>query len=134
MSASLSARGAPPPLALARRRGFAALPSGASLGPQALRYLVSFGAQAPLAIRLVILIVPLEPHDLAVPLECQHVRREAIQEPPVVADDDGAAGKRQQRFLQRAKRVDVEVVRGLVEQKQVGTALQQLREMDAIAF
>src|SRR5262249_48838840 len=31
-----NARGAPPPLALARRRGFAALPSGASLGPQAL--------------------------------------------------------------------------------------------------
>src|SRR5438093_6514637 len=30
------ARGAPPPLALARRRGFAALPSAASLGPQAL--------------------------------------------------------------------------------------------------
>ena len=31
------ARGAPPPLALARRRVFDALPSGASLGPQALR-------------------------------------------------------------------------------------------------
>src|SRR5467141_2197568 len=30
------ARGAPPPLALTRRRGFAALPSGASLGPRAL--------------------------------------------------------------------------------------------------
>ena len=32
-----NARGAPPPLALARRRVFDALPSGASLGPQALR-------------------------------------------------------------------------------------------------
>src|SRR5437763_16310164 len=30
------ARGAPPPLALTRRRRFAALPSGASLGPRAL--------------------------------------------------------------------------------------------------
>ena len=33
----LNARGAPPPLALARGRGFAALPSGPSLGPQAPR-------------------------------------------------------------------------------------------------
>ena len=32
----LTARGAPPPLALARRRRFAALHSVASLGPQAL--------------------------------------------------------------------------------------------------
>ncbi len=32
-----NARGAPPPLALARRRVFDALPSGAPLGPQALR-------------------------------------------------------------------------------------------------
>src|SRR5947208_3058943 len=32
------ARGAPPPLALTRRPGFAGLPSGASLGPQALHY------------------------------------------------------------------------------------------------
>src|SRR2546428_7142149 len=32
---AFTAHGAPPPLALARRRGFAALPSGASLGPQA---------------------------------------------------------------------------------------------------
>src|SRR5438046_1294143 len=33
------ARGAPPPLARARRRGFAALPPGASRGPQALSLL-----------------------------------------------------------------------------------------------
>ncbi len=36
MSSSISARGAPPPLALARRRGDAAVRSAASLGPQAL--------------------------------------------------------------------------------------------------
>src|SRR6185436_5861896 len=35
-SAFLTARGAPPPRALARGRRFAALPSGPSLGPQAL--------------------------------------------------------------------------------------------------
>jgi ATP-dependent Lhr-like helicase len=45
LSASLSARGAQPSTALARRRGFAAPPSGASLGPQAL--LSEFGTGTP---------------------------------------------------------------------------------------
>src|SRR5437667_51149 len=42
------ARGAPPPLALTRRPGSAGLPSGASLGPQALSY--ARGAPPPLAL------------------------------------------------------------------------------------
>src|SRR5262249_31394374 len=38
----------------------------------------------------------------------------------------------EQRLLQRAQRVDVEVVGRLVEQQQVRSALQQLRQMHAI--
>jgi geranylgeranyl pyrophosphate synthase len=45
-SASSSARGAPPPLARARRRGAAALPSGASRGPQALLRAIAVIARA----------------------------------------------------------------------------------------
>src|SRR6187399_1369927 len=55
--------------------------------------LIGFGAQAALAIGLVVLVVALEPHDLAVPFEREHVRSNTIEEPPIVADDDGAAGK-----------------------------------------
>ena len=57
-----------------------------------------------------------------------------IEEPAVVADDHRAAGERQQRLLERAQRVDVEVVGRLVEQQQVRAALEQLRQVDAIAL
>ena len=57
-----------------------------------------------------------------------------IEEPAVVADDHCTPGKRQQRLFERAQRVDVEVVGRFVQEQQVRAALQQLREMDAIAL
>ena len=81
--------------------------------------LVGLGAEAAVPVGLVVLVVALEPDDLAVAFERQDVRRDAIEEPAIVADDDGAAGERQQRLLERAQRVDVEVVGRLVEQQQV---------------
>ena len=81
--------------------------------------LVRLGAEPALAVGFVVLVVALEPHHLAVALERQHVRGDAVEEPAVVADDDGAAGERQQRLFERAQRVDVEVVGRLVEQQQV---------------
>ena len=47
-------------------------------------------------------------------------------------DHDRAAGEVEQRVLERAQRVDVEVVRRLVEQQQVPARAQQLREVDAV--
>src|SRR4029077_3757919 len=44
---------------------------------------------------VVVLEVALEPPHLAVVLERQHVGRDAIEEPAVVADHDHAAGKAQ---------------------------------------
>ena len=73
-----------------------------------------------MAIGLVVLIVAFVPDDLAVALEGEDVRGDPIQEPPVVADDDGATGKVEQRLFEGTQRVDVEVVGGLVEQQQVG--------------
>jgi hypothetical protein len=49
-----------------------------------------------------------------------------------VRDDHGAAGERQQRLLERAERVHVEVVGGLVQQQQVAAAAEQLREVHAV--
>ena len=96
--------------------------------------LVGGGAKAPLAVGFVVLIVPLEPHHLAVALERQHVRRDPIQEPAIVADDHGTAGEVQQRLFERAQRIDVEIVGRLVEQQQVAAAPQQLGQMDAVAL
>ena len=81
--------------------------------------LVGFVAEAFLAVRLVILIVAFEPDHLAVALESQHVGRDAVQEPAVVRDDQDAAGKLQQRLLEGAQRLDVQIVGRLVEQQHV---------------
>ena len=84
--------------------------------------LVGVRAEAALPIGLVVLVVAFEPHDLAVALEGEHVRGDAVEEPAIVADDDGAAGEVEQRLLERAQRVDVEIVGRLVEQQQVAAA------------
>jgi hypothetical protein len=59
---------------------------------------------------------------------------DAVEEPAIVRDHDRAAGEVQQRFLERAQRLDVEVVGRLVEQQHVAAALQQLREVHAVAL
>src|SRR5215210_1439122 len=80
----------------------------------------------------VLLLAPLEPRHLALPLEGEDVRRDPIEEPAIVADHDGAAGEVEQRLLEGAERVDIQVVRRLVEQEHVAPAPQQLREVDSI--
>jgi hypothetical protein len=82
----------------------------------------------------VVLVVALEPDHLAVALEGQDVRRDAVEEPAVVGDHDGAAGEVQQRLLERPQRLDVEVVGRLVEQQHVGAVPQHLRQVHAVAF
>ena len=76
----------------------------------------------------------LEPRHLRVALEGEDVRRDPVEEPAIVGDHDGAAGEVEQRVLERAQRVDVEVVGGLVEEEHVAARLEQLREMDAVAL
>src|SRR5215213_8892418 len=56
---------------------------------------------------------------VVVALPRQDVRARAVEEPPVVGDDDRATGEVLQRVLQRAECFDVEVVGRLVEQDQV---------------
>src|SRR4029078_7674630 len=74
----------------------------------------------------------LEPDRLAVSFEGEDVGRDAVEEPAVVRDHDGAARELEQRLLERAQRVDVEVVRRLVEEEDVAARAQELREMDAV--
>src|SRR6185312_3300958 len=82
----------------------------------------------------VILEIALEPFDVAVALEREDVGGDTVEEPAIVADDDGAAGKILERLFQRAQRVDVEIVSGLVEQEQVGARLEHLGQVHAIAL
>src|SRR5579864_6164161 len=59
---------------------------GEALVADAVR-LVGLGAEAPVTVGFVGLVVALEPGDLGVALEGQDVRGDAIEEPAVVADD-----------------------------------------------
>src|SRR5882762_3194595 len=79
-------------------------------------------------------VVALEPDGLRITFEGQDVRRHAVEEPAVVRDHHRAARKAEQRALERAQRLDVEVVGRLIEQQQVAAALQQLGEVHAVAL
>src|SRR6185312_14004169 len=111
--------------------------SGASAGERlvadAMR-LRGFLTLATLEVLDIFLIVALEPDDLRVALEGEDVGRDAIEEPAVVGDHDGASRKAEQRLLERTQRLDVEVVGRLVEQQQVAARFQHLGEMHAIAL
>jgi hypothetical protein len=94
--------------------------------------LVGGGAELLAPEGLVVGDVAQEEAHLAVALEGQNMGRDAVQEPAVVADDDHAAGERLQSGLQRAQRVDVQVVGRLVEQQHVAAGLEQLGQVDAV--
>src|SRR5436190_6654887 len=115
----------PPPAPPALSREFPVLDSVRLIGRR---------TEPAMAVGFVVLIVPFEPHHLAVAFKRDHMRRNAVEEPPIVADHDGAAGEIHQRFFKRPQGVDVEIVGRLVEQQQVAARLQQLRQMHAVAF
>ena len=107
--------------------------------PSSLRYLMRCGrvgvrAQPAVAILLVILVVALEPLDVAVAFEGQDVGRDAVEEPAVVGNHHGAAGEGHQRVFQRAQGVHVEVVGGLVEQQQIAARLERLGQVQPVAL
>ena len=58
----------------------------------------------------------------------------AVEEPPVVGGDDGAAGELEQRVLERLQGLDVEVVGRLVEEQHVAAHLQRQREVEPVAL
>jgi hypothetical protein len=91
-------------------------------------------AEPPRLVGLIVLEVALEPLDVALALEGEHVGRDAVEESAVVTDDHGAAGEILQRLLERAQRVDVEVVGRLVEQEHIRAGLEHLGEMHTVAL
>ena len=69
-------------------------------------------------------------HRLAA-LELEHRSRHRLEEPAVVGDQDHRCVERAQHLLQPFERLDVEVVRRLVEQQQVGLRRKRARERRA---
>ena len=71
-------------------------------------------AEPAFSVRFVFAVISVEIFDVRIAFKGQDVSRYAIKEPAVVTNYDGAAAKVLQRFLERAHRVYVEVVRRFV--------------------
>ena len=96
--------------------------------------LVGVLSQAALLVGLVVGEVALEPYRLGLALEREDMGNDAVEEPAIVGDDDRAAAEVEQRLFQRTQGFDIEVVGRFIEQQQVAAALQQLRQVHAVAF
>ena len=96
--------------------------------------LVCLRSEFLLAECLVLGEIPFEPAHLAITLERQHVRSDAIQEPTIVGDDHGTTGVGLQRVLKRTQCVHVEVIGGLIEKQNVAALFQELGEVHKIAL
>jgi hypothetical protein len=60
------------------------------------------------------------------------VRRDPVEEPPVVGHDHGTARELEQSVLQRPERFNVQVVRRLVKQQHVATNLECQRQIQPV--
>ncbi len=94
--------------------------------------LVGGGAEASMAVFLVCLVVAFKPQDLAVAFEGENVRRDAIEEPAIVADHHRTAAEIHERFFQCSQRINVEIVRWFIEQDQVAARPKQLGKMHTV--
>ena len=57
-----------------------------------------------------------------------------VHEVPVVADHNQASGKIEEEFLEDLQGVNVEVVRRLVEDQEIGVGHQHLQEVQALSL
>ena len=89
---------------------------------------------ASLAIGLVIFVVSVEPLDVGVPLEGQDVCGDSVQEPAVMADDDGGTREVEKGVLQTTQRIDIEIIGRLIEEQEVAAGLEQLCHVNAVPF
>ena len=79
-------------------------------------------------------IVAWEVFDDTLSLEDEQVVNDLVHEITVVAHHDDAAWEVLQVFLQDLQRLDVEVVGGFVEDKEIGVAHQHRTEIEFAAF
>ena len=79
-------------------------------------------------------VAALEEEYLAVALVGEDVGTDAVEEPSVVADDNGATGEGFETFLQGTQGVHVDVVGRFVKQQHVTFLLQGHGQVETVAF
>ena len=90
-------------------------------------WLLSGSPQPAAPIRLVVRMVARKPDDLGIPFEGEDMRGDPVEKPSIVAHHNRTPGELDERIVERAKRVDVEIVGRLVEQEEVRATPKQLR-------
>ena len=98
---------------------------------ESLRLLV---AQTLLLVLLVLGISTLEEINLGITLECEDMCGDTVQEPAVVGNHHGTAGKILETLLQGTYSVDIHVIGRLVEQKDIALILERERQMQPVSF
>src|SRR5690242_4648485 len=91
-------------------------------------------ALAPPEILDVFAVIALEPHDLRVALEGEDMSGDTVEEPAIMRDHHRTAGEGEQRLLQSAQRLDVEIVGRLIEQQHVTSGAQHLGKVHPVAL
>mmetsp|Transcript_39341 Transcript_39341/g.130233 ORF Transcript_39341/g.130233 Transcript_39341/m.130233 type:complete len:274 (-) Transcript_39341:634-1455(-) len=89
---------------------------------------------SPRSPRVVVADGPLEKVGTACRVKGECVVADAVEEPAVVRDDDRRARESADRLLERAERINVEVVGRLVEQQEMRRLHRQARDDDAHAL
>ena len=70
----------------------------------------------------------------AVAFRGEHLCHDVVEEAAVMADENDRAGVGRKRLFEHLQRVDVEVVRRLVEHEEIGGQGEQAGEQQAVAF
>ena len=79
--------------------------------------LIGIAAFALLKILEVTRIVARKPMHMTIALEGHDMGRDPVEKPAIMGDNNRATGKSLQRFFQRANRIHIEIIGGLVEQQ-----------------
>ena len=83
--------------------------------------LIGVVTQTTFPVGLVLAVITVKILDVRIALERQNVRRDAIEKPAVMAYYDSTTRKVFERFFERTHGIYVEVVCGLVEEKDVSS-------------
>ena len=96
--------------------------------------LIGFSAEPAMSVLFVARPVAIVEMHLCIALKGNDVGGKTIEEPTIVADDDGGSDEVLQRLFESAHDVHIEIVRRFIEQNHIRALTEQSRQMHAIAF
>ncbi|MBP5457372.1 MAG: hypothetical protein J6Y37_12800, partial [Paludibacteraceae bacterium] len=91
-------------------------------------------AQTHLLIFLILGIGALEEEDLGITFVSQYMRADTIQEPTVVRNNYCATREILQTLLQGTKRIHINIIGRLIEQKDIRLRLERLCQMQTVSL